>query len=94
MPKVIFKVETSHHEGYCTDNECEYDCWEEEHEVEDLENLEPLAAIIKDGEEHVMDKDNPSHWCLQDDKSTKKGIGRHGCTVTVVDVVPQTKAAR
>lgn len=96
MPKAIFKVEVSHHEGYCTGDECEYDCWEEEHEVWTLEDrqIEIMTVEIQERKECVMDRDNPSHYCSQDDKSTKKGIGKHQGIVTFVDMVPQTKVSR
>ena len=86
MPKATFKVEISNHGGYCSGEECEYETWVQEEEVEDAEDVFRIRRRLeRDMELAVSEPEvNQSFYCENDPEAERNGLGMHGFRITVV----------
>ena len=84
--RVIAKLETSHHDGWCSGDECEYECAEETtHELQIPADAVPatlaaFAPLLPD----PLDVDTTqSHYCHLNEKCAQAGLGKHDFRYTV-----------
>lgn len=84
--RVTAKLETSHHDGWCSDNECEYECTEETtHELQIAADAVPadLAAFAPLLPDPIETDASQSHYCHLNERSAQAGLGKHDFRYTV-----------
>jgi hypothetical protein len=87
----VFLVETSHHEGYCSGNECEYEQRETTCEVESVDKLEKLEKVLNDVMRERVQMRGSGHCDVIDPRAQE--IGCHDYRVTLLHNPFYTKSA-
>lgn len=93
-------LETSFHDGYCTDNECEYSC-EKGQELVTIDDIDVFASIFQNGPSaleqflrtpHLYCGKN-SFYCKNSQESIQHGVEQHEYkyTINAIHVVKITK---
>ncbi len=93
--KIISKLETSDHDGYCSGEECEYEC-------KHVETIVPVPNMYKSypkGKINDLDKfdwikllpepdlnTSGSYYCDNSDECETKGLGSHDYRYTILSV--------
>ena len=88
----VFLVETSHHEGYCSGAECEYEQREETFEVESADQLETIERSLRRDTERSVDH-HGSMYCKVSKDPRAQELGQHDCRVTLLRHSFATKSA-
>jgi hypothetical protein len=86
---IHFKEEVSdHHDGYCSDGECELTIrfYKKQVEVEMGEITNDLAYYEKYADEVVCDHSSNSNWCDLSEDVVSAGLGRHKYRITILRV--------
>lgn len=86
---VTAKLETSHHDGGCSGDECDYECTEATtHELQIPTdtvpaNLAAYAPLLPDPDIYEL---RQSYWCELSEKCVESGLGKHDFRYTVTAV--------
>ena len=99
--KIFALLETSDHDGYCSDNVCEYKCEKVEHIIDliDLSEQQHILNNIDDICKNDFEKylpypglgDGGSNYCYLDEKCENSGLDKHDYkyTVTKIEIIDE-----
>lgn len=94
--KIISKLETSDHDGYCSGEECEYECKHVTHIIDVPEEYKSHPKGIIDIEDNDYDwtqllpepelNTHESYYCDNSEESEQCGLGKHEYRYTILRV--------
>lgn len=87
----VFLVETSHHEGDCSGNECEYEQYEETVEVKSADQLAHVEMVLNGAVWHRVEVQGSGVCDVIDPRAQE--IGCHNYRVTLLHNPFYTKSA-
>lgn len=87
----VFLVETSHHEGDCSGNECEYEQCEETFEVKSVDQLAHVEMVLNEAVRHRVEVQGSGYCDVIDPRAQE--IGHHNYRVTLLHNPFYTKSA-